>query len=70
MEVYPCSDGFPNNDRYILISFSNFSLPEIGRYEEDENGGAFYIGDEDKSCTELDLIVNAWMELLEPYHDN
>lgn len=66
----PCSDGFPNNNRYILISFSNFSLPEIGRYEQDENGGAFYIGDEDKSCTEQDLIVNAWMELPEPYHDN
>lgn len=65
-----CSDGLPNNDRYILISFSNFSLPEIGRYEEDENGGVFYIGDEDESCTEQDLIVNAWMELPEPYHDN
>ena len=35
----PCSERLPDNDNYILISFENFSLPMVGRYEEDETGG-------------------------------
>ena len=55
----------PKDDNYILLSFRNFSIPAIGRYEEDENGGIFYIGDE--SCVSQELYVNAWMPLPEPY---
>lgn len=63
----PCSERLPENDTYILLSFENFSVPCIGRYEVDEdNGGAFYPGDEDKSYSSYGLFVNAWMPLPEP----
>lgn len=41
----PASEA-PKTGEYILLSFENFSVPMVGRYEEDKNGGAFYIGDE------------------------
>ena len=49
----------PSTNRYILLSFSNFSIPQIGRYEADEEGGAFYIGDDTETCVSQDLFVNA-----------
>ena len=58
----PCSEP-PENDRYVLLSFENFSVPMVGRYEEDENGGAFYVGDDDETCVSQDMFVNAWMNL-------
>ena len=57
----------PKDDRYVLVSFENFSLPDIGRYEKDFEGGAFYPEDEDKSYVSIGLFVNAWMELPKPY---
>ena len=58
----------PDNDRYILLNFDNFSLPEIGRYEgNEEDGGNYYCGDDDKSCLSFGLFVNAWRELPERY---
>lgn len=57
----------PDTNRYILLSFSNIPMPAIGRYELDENGGAFYIEDEDESCVTFGAFVNAWMELPERY---
>lgn len=66
----PVEERLPDSDRYILMHFANFSLPAIGRYEEDEEGGAFYIGDEDETCVQQDLFVNAWMELPERYTEN
>ena len=65
----PVKERLPETDDYILLSFSNFSLPQIGRYEEDEEGGAFYIGDEAETCISQDLYVNAWMPLPEPYRE-
>ena len=65
----PCNERLPDDDNYILISFENFSLPIVGRYEEDETGGAFYIGDEDETCISQDLFVNAWQPLPEPYKE-
>ena len=62
----PCSEP-PEDDKYVLLSFENFSVPMVGRYEEDENGGAFYVGDDDKSCVSHDMFVNAWMNLPVPY---
>ena len=49
------------------MSFENFSMPLIGRYETDETGGAIYVGDDEESCISQDLFVNAWMLLPEPY---
>ena len=63
----PCSERLPENDNYILLSFENFSIPIVGRYEEDENGGAFYAGDELETCVSQDLFVNAWQPSPEPY---
>lgn len=65
----PCSERLPKEEDYILVSFENFSIPDIARYEEDENGGAFYPGDEEKSYISYGLIVNAWMLLPEPYRE-
>ena len=60
----------PKNDDYILLSFENFSISLVGRYEQDEKGdGAYYVGDCDgeDSCLSVDFYVNAWMPLPEPY---
>ena len=65
----PCSEP-PKTSDYILLSFSNFSVPMVGRYEENEDGGAYYIGDEDKSCVSQDIFVNAWQPLPQPYQPN
>ena len=62
----PCSEP-PENDRYVLLSFDNFSVPMVGRYEEDENVGAYYIGDDMEPCVTQDIFVNAWMNLPAPY---
>ena len=62
-------EELPKDDKYILLSFRNFSVPAIGRYEEDEEGGSFYIGDEDESCVSQDMIVNAWMPLPKCYEE-
>lgn len=63
----PCSEGMPEDDKYILLSFENFPVPVVGRYEADSGGGAFYAGDDDESCTKHDVFVNAWMPLPEPW---
>ena len=64
----PVDEGVPSDDRYVLLSFENFSLPTVGRYEEDEDGGgAFYVGDDDICCGNYELFVNAWMELPKAY---
>ena len=64
----PVTDRFPENDDYILLSFENYSIPLVGRYESDGNsGGKFYVGDDMESCISADLFVNAWMPLPKPY---
>lgn len=65
----PVGERLPEDDRYILLSFENFSLPLVGRYEENEKGGAFYLGDcdEEDTCISNDLYVNAWTYLPERY---
>lgn len=63
----PVTESVPTDERYILLHFENFSLPSIGRYQEDENGGAFYVGDDDDPCVKYGLFVNAWMDLPERY---
>ena len=60
-------ERLPELGEYVLISFSNFSVPAIGRYDEDEEGGAWFIGDETESLVSQDMFVNAWMSLPEPY---
>ena len=63
---------FPDDDRFVLVSFENFSVPQICRYHRDEDGGAFYLGDDyleenRKSLSQYGVVVNAWMELPKCY---
>lgn len=61
----PVEERLPADNRYILLSFENFSLPLVGRYEDN----ASYIGDcdEEDTCVTNDLFVNARMPLPEKY---
>lgn len=66
----PIEEKLPPDDSYILLSFSNFSIPIVGRYEEDEDGGGnFFAGDEDEPLISQDLFVNAWMPLPKCYEE-
>ena len=66
----PVEERLPEDDDFVLLSFENFSLLMIGRYEIDEDGGgAWYLGDcdEGNTCVSQNLFVNAWMPLPERY---
>lgn len=66
----PVAEKLPQSGKYVLMSFENFTLPAIGRYEvNDEGDGAWYLGDNDEgdTCCSVGLFVNAWMPLPEPY---
>ena len=66
----PVTEQLPESNDYVLMSFENFTLPEIGRYEvNDEGDGAWYLGnnDEGDTCCSAGLFVNAWMPLPDPY---
>lgn len=65
----PCSERLPEDESYILVSFENSTMPDIARYEENDEGGTFYPGDDEKSYASYGLIVNAWMPLPEPYRE-
>ena len=52
-------DELPKEGEYILVSFANYTLPDIGRIEN----GIFYPGDDMKSFKEYGLIVNGWRPL-------
>ena len=65
----PIEEALPEPGEYVLVSFSNVPLPDIGRYEEDEDGGAFYPGDEEYTYSSIGAFVNAWMQLPERYKD-
>ena len=67
----PITERLPETDDYILISFENFSVPDIGRYEAGSDGsGAFYPGDEEYTYTSVGLYANAWMPLPKPYRES
>ena len=64
----PVTERFPEPETYILVSFENFSLPDIATYRVDDDGsGAFYPGDEDYTYLSVGFYVNAWMPLPKPY---
>ena len=65
----PCSERMPNDESYILVSFENATMPDIARYEENDEGGTFYPGDDEKSYSSYGIFVNAWMSLPEPYKE-
>ena len=63
----PCSERMPEDESYILVSFENATMPDIARYEENDEGGTFYPGDDEESYSSYGLFVNAWMPLPELY---
>lgn len=65
----PCSEKMPEDESYILVSFENYTMPDIARYEENDDGGTFYPGDEEETYAHYGLTVNAWMPLPEPYKE-
>lgn len=64
------ADQPPKSEEYVLLSFENFSIPLVGMYREDSDGGAYYVGDDEESCISHNVIVNAWMPLPVPYRPN
>ena len=61
-------EHLPENGEYVLVSFANYSLPSIGRFDVDEDGdGAFYPGDEDYTYSSVGVFVNAWMPMPKSY---
>ena len=65
----PCSEKLPEDESYILVSFENATMPDIARYEENDEGGTFYPGDDEKSYPSYGIFVNAWTPLPEPYKE-
>lgn len=65
----PCSERLPEDESYILVSFKNSTMPDIARYEENDEGGTFYPGDDEKSYSSYGFFVNAWMPLPKPYRE-
>ena len=63
----PITEMLPQDESYILVSFDNATMPDIARYEENDEGGTFYPGDDEKSYSSYGIFVNAWMELPELY---
>lgn len=60
----PVTEKLPEPETYILVSFDNFTLPDIATYRVDDDGsGAFYPGDEDYTYLSVGFYVNAWMPL-------
>ena len=66
----PVTEKLPEPETYILVSFENFTFPDIATYRVDDDGsGAFYSGDEDYTYLSVGFFVNAWMPLPKPYRE-
>ena len=64
----PVAERLPEPETYILVSFDNFTLPDIAIYRVDDDGsGAFYVGALDCTYLSVGFYVNAWMSLPKPY---
>lgn len=51
--------SFPDDDRNVLVSFSNFSVPLLGQWRVDPDGsGNWYDGDSDDTFLSADLYVD------------
>ena len=62
--VWNDADDPPVNDDYVLLRFRNLSLPMIGRYEgNEEDGGNYYIGDDDEPASKSHLYVDGWTSI-------
>lgn len=55
----PIDEGVPENEDYILLWFSNFNVPIIGCYEDNN----FYAAFETEPLIKSDQYVNAWRKI-------
>ena len=62
-ELDPPEVNEDGESKYILLSFMNASAYCIGQYRVDEEGGAYYDGDDEDPLTKIGLFVDEWMEL-------
>ena len=63
----PVEERLPEPEKPVLLSLKNSSVPAVERYIANVNdNGTFRVGD-DEDFIVLDLHVNAWMPLPEPY---
>lgn len=69
MKWIPIEEKLPPKDEYVLLSIENFTIPDIGRYEETDGDGNFYPGDDSRSYLSFGMFVNAWMPLPEPFRE-
>lgn len=62
---------FPEPGKYVLLSFANNSIPSVGYYEQDEDGGGrFFLADDSElPLVKFGIFVNAWMSLPECYKE-
>lgn len=65
----PITERLPEDESYVLVSFQNATMVDIARYEEDDEGGSFYPGDDEDPYSKYGIYVNAWMPLPEPYRE-
>ncbi len=63
------SERLPEDESYILVSFENATMPDIARYEENDDGGAFFSGDDEEPYSSYGIFVNAWMPLPKLYKE-
>lgn len=63
-------NSFPPVDEFVLLSFSNYTVPAIGMWVvEDDGGGAFYDDEVMNTFSSFGVFVNAWAPLPENYKD-
>ena len=55
-------DSFPDDDRLVLVSFSNFQTPAIAWFQRDEDGGYWTDGSQN-SISDMGFFVDGWWEL-------
>lgn len=66
----PVSERYPESNTLVLLSFENIDIQMVGMYEEDSDGGTFYLVANGKSCISCDLFVNAWRALPTAFNDD
>ena len=66
-----CNDRLPEPNTWVLLSFKNNKTVAIGqRIVENDGKDNFYLKDEEVGyipCESMNMPVNAWMPLPEPY---
>ena len=67
MQWVPVEEKQPKPGENVLVSFGNCPVLDIGRYEADDEGGAFYPAESDNPYNSFGAIANAWMPLPERY---